>query len=98
MSDRGDEFFDHFTVRYDAVLAEEARRHCASYVLVAGDVSVPGEFKLVDTEDHAAELGYGSRSSRPWRGDASVRELLLAASGPARPRPADRPGGPVTGS
>jgi [ribosomal protein S5]-alanine N-acetyltransferase len=40
VSDRGDEFFDQFSDRYSALLAEQEAGICAFYVLVADDRSV----------------------------------------------------------
>ncbi|MEV7244476.1 GNAT family N-acetyltransferase [Streptomyces sp. NPDC093248] len=83
VSDRGDEYFDHFTDRYDALLAEQEAGICAFYVLVAEGGSVLGRFNLVDIEDRAAQLGYRVAQHVAGRGVATgtVRELCrLAAS------------------
>ncbi|MBJ6637172.1 GNAT family N-acetyltransferase [Streptomyces sp. DHE7-1] len=83
VSDRGDEYFDHFTDRYDALLAEQEAGICAFYVLVAEGGSVLGRFNLVDIEDHTAQLGYRVAQHVAGRGVATgtVRELCrLAAS------------------
>ncbi|MGQ4419750.1 hypothetical protein ACN6LA_007315, partial [Streptomyces sp. SAS_269] len=58
VSDRGDDFFDQFTDRYNALLAEQEAGICAFYVFVAEDNSVLGRFNLVDIENRTAELGY----------------------------------------
>lgn len=58
MSDRGDEYFDHFTDRYSGLLAEQEAGIGAYYLLIAEDGSVMGRFNLVFVEDGAAELGY----------------------------------------
>src|SRR6266496_3693688 len=58
VSDRGDDFFDQFTDRYNALLAEQEAGICAFYVLVAAAGSVLGRFNLYDIEDHTAKLGY----------------------------------------
>ncbi|WP_116949852.1 GNAT family N-acetyltransferase [Jiangella endophytica] len=81
--DRGDEYFDRFTDRFDALLAEQQAGICAFHVLVADDGSVLGRFNLVDIEDGAAELGYRVAQHVAGRGvaTATVRELCgLAAS------------------
>jgi [ribosomal protein S5]-alanine N-acetyltransferase len=82
ISDRGDEFFDQFTERYDALLAEQEAGMCASYVLVADDGSVLGRFNLVAIEDHAAEVGYRVAQHVAGRGvaTATVRELCRLAA------------------
>ena len=48
VSDRGDDFFDQFTDRYAALLAEQEAGVCAFYVLVAEDGAVLGRFNLFD--------------------------------------------------
>ena len=83
VSDRGDDFFDQFTDRYDALLAEQEAGICAFYVLVADDGSVLGRFNLYNIEDQAAELGYRVAQHVAGRGvaTATVRELgRLAAA------------------
>ncbi|MFJ9847604.1 GNAT family N-acetyltransferase [Kitasatospora sp. NPDC101155] len=75
--DRGDDFFDQFTDRYNALLAEQEAGICAFYVLVAEDGSVLGRFNLYDLEDGTAKLGYRVAQQVTGRGvaTAKVREL-----------------------
>jgi ribosomal-protein-alanine N-acetyltransferase len=83
ISDRGDEYFDQFTERHSALLAEQEAGTCACYVLVAEDGSVLGRFNLYDIKDGTAELGYRVAQRVAGRGvaTATVRELCqLAAS------------------
>jgi ribosomal-protein-alanine N-acetyltransferase len=82
VSDRGDEFFDQFTERHGALLAEQEAGVGAFYVLVAEDGSVLGRFNLVFAEDGTAELGYGVAQHVAGRGvaTAAVRELCRLAS------------------
>lgn len=83
ISDRGDAYFEHFTERFDALLAEQEAGICAFYVLVAADGSVLGRFNLVDIDDGTAILGYRVAQHVAGRGvaTATVRELSrLAAS------------------
>jgi len=83
ISDRGDEFFDQFTERHSALLAEQEAGMCAFYVLVAEDGSVLGRFNLYDFEDGTAVLGYRVAQHVAGRGvaTATVRELCgLAAA------------------
>lgn len=84
ISDRGDAYFDEFTARYDALLAEQEAGVCAFYVLVAENGSVLGRFNLFDiTEGHMAVLGYRVAQHVVGRGvaTATVKELCrLAAS------------------
>ncbi|WP_175411424.1 GNAT family N-acetyltransferase [Streptomyces sp. TRM64462] len=86
--DRGDDFFDQFTARYNALLTEQAAGICAFHVLVAEDGSVLGRFNLVDIEDHTAELGYRVAQHVAGRGVATttVRELCRLAAAQYRLR------------
>ncbi|SPF03139.1 putative acetyltransferase [Streptomyces sp. MA5143a] len=80
--DRGDDFFDRFTDRYDALLAEQETGVCAFYALVAEDGSVLGRFNLYDLEDGTARLGYrvGERVTGRGVATAAVRELCRTAT------------------
>ncbi|MGI5348213.1 GNAT family N-acetyltransferase [Streptomyces sp. CA-250714] len=82
ISDRGDDFFDKFTDRYNASLAEQEAGICAFYVLVAEDGSVLGRFNLYDLEDGTARLGYRVAEQVTGRGvaTATVRELCRIAT------------------
>ncbi|MFH8574249.1 GNAT family N-acetyltransferase [Streptomyces sp. NPDC017993] len=81
ISDRGDDFFDQFTDRYDAALAEQEAGICAFYVLVTEDGSVLGRFNLYDLEEGTARLGYRVAERAAGRGvaTATVRELCRIA-------------------
>ena len=82
ISDRGNDYFEQFTERYDALLAEQEAGICAFHVLVADDGSVLGRFNLVDIEDHSAELGYRVAQHVAGRGvaTATVQELCRQAA------------------
>ena len=83
ISDRGDDFFDQFTDRHKALLAEQEAGLNAFYVLVAEDGSVLGRFNLYEIKDGTAELGYRVAQHVAGRGvaTAAVRELCgLAAT------------------
>ena len=83
ISDRGDEFYEGFTDRHRALLAEQEAGHDAFYVLVADDGSVLGRFNLYDIKDGTAVLGYRVAQHAAGRGvaTATVRELCgLAAA------------------
>ena len=82
ISDRGDEYFDQFTERHDAMLAEQEAGAGAYYVLVAEDGSVLGRFNLYRVEDGTAELGYRVAERAAGRGlaTATVRELCRLAA------------------
>jgi [ribosomal protein S5]-alanine N-acetyltransferase len=85
ISDRGDDFFDEFTDRFNALLAEQEAGICAFYVLVAEDGAehgaVLGRFNLFDLEDHTAVLGYRVAQHVAGRGvaTATVRQLCRLA-------------------
>lgn len=80
--DRGDEFFDRFTDRHNAALAEQEVGVCAFYTLVAEDGSVLGRFNLYDLEDGTARLGYRVAERVAGRGvaTATVQELCRTAT------------------
>jgi ribosomal-protein-alanine N-acetyltransferase len=83
ISDRGDEFFDHFTERHIALLAEQEAGLCACYVLAGEDGSILGRFNLYEMRDGTAELGYRVAQHVAGRGvaTAAVAELCgLAAT------------------
>ena len=82
VSDRGNDFFDQFTDRYNASLAEQEAGICAFYVVVAEDGSVLGRFNLYDVEDDTARLGYRVAERFAGRGVATsaVRELCRMAT------------------
>jgi [ribosomal protein S5]-alanine N-acetyltransferase len=80
--DRGEDYFDQFTDRYSALLAEQEAGICAFHVLVAEDGSVLGRFNLYDFEDGAAVLGYRVAQHVSGRGvaTATVQELCELAA------------------
>ena len=82
ISDRGDEFYDQFTERYSALLAEQDAGIGAFYVLVAEDGPVLGRFNLTFAADGTAELGYRVAQHVAGRGvaTATVRELCQLAA------------------
>ena len=83
ISDRGDEYFENFTDRHRALLAEQEAGIGAFYVLVDEDGAVLGRFNLVFVGDGVGELGYRVAQHVTGRGVATgtVRDLCsLAAS------------------
>jgi [ribosomal protein S5]-alanine N-acetyltransferase len=82
ISDRGDEFFDQFTERHNALLAEQEAGIGAFYVLAAEDGSVLGRFNLYRIKDGTAELGYrvAERVAGHGVATATVRELCRLAA------------------
>jgi [ribosomal protein S5]-alanine N-acetyltransferase len=83
ISDRGDEFFDQFTERFNDLLAQQEAGTCIFHVLVDDDGTVLGRFNLFDVEDGTAVLGYRVAQRVAGRGvaTATVQELgRLAAA------------------
>ena len=81
VSDRGDDFYNQFTERHNALLAEQEAGICVFHVLVGEDGTVLGRFNLYDLEDGTAELGYRVAQQVAGRGvaTAAVRELCRIA-------------------
>jgi ribosomal-protein-alanine N-acetyltransferase len=81
ISDRGDEFYDQFTERFSALLAEQEAGIGAFHVLIAEDGSVIGRFNLLFAGDGTAELGYRVAQQVAGRGvaTAAVRQLCEMA-------------------
>jgi ribosomal-protein-alanine N-acetyltransferase len=82
VSDRGDEFYLHFTEQYNALLAEQETGTYVFHVLVDEDGTVLGRFNLVDLHDGTAELGYRVAQHVAGRGvaTATVQELCQLAA------------------
>ena len=82
INDRGDDFYDQFTERYNGMLAEQDAGVGAYYVLVTEDGSVLGRFNLYYMRDGTAVLGYRVAQHVAGRGvaTATVRDLCLLAS------------------
>lgn len=82
ISDRGDDFYDHFTEGYSALLAEQEVGTCVFHVLVAEDGTVLGRFNLYDLQDGTAVVGYRVAQHVAGRGvaTAAVRELCRLAA------------------
>jgi ribosomal-protein-alanine N-acetyltransferase len=82
ISDRGDAYYDEFTNRHSALLAEQEAGIGAFYVLVAEDGSVLGRFNLFFAGDGTANLGYRVAQHVAGRGvaTATVQELCRVAA------------------
>jgi ribosomal-protein-alanine N-acetyltransferase len=76
ISDRGDEFFEQFTARHNAMLAEQEAGTAAFYVLVGEDGTVLGRFNLYDISGGTAAVGY-----RVAQHVAGARHLVSARPG-----------------
>ncbi|WP_375493246.1 GNAT family N-acetyltransferase [uncultured Jatrophihabitans sp.] len=83
ISDRGDEYYDNFAERHDALLADQQAGRDAYYVLVNEDGSVAGRFNLYFTDGTSANLGYRVAETSAGRGLATmaVRQLCDLAAG-----------------
>jgi ribosomal-protein-alanine N-acetyltransferase len=83
ISDRDDEFFEHYPQRHRELLAEQRAGKRACYVRLADDGAIVGRFNLAFVEEGVAEVGYrvAQRAAGQGVATAGVRELcLLAAS------------------
>jgi ribosomal-protein-alanine N-acetyltransferase len=82
ISDRGNDFFEQFTERHDALLTEQQAGVGAYHVLIAEDCSVLGRFNLIFDVDGSAKLGYRVAQHAAGRGlaTATVRELCARAT------------------
>jgi [ribosomal protein S5]-alanine N-acetyltransferase len=83
VSDRGDDFFEPFSDRFEDLLAGPETGRDAYFVLVEAGGAVIGRFNLVGINDGDAELGYRVAQRVAGRGvaTAAVQEICrLAAS------------------
>jgi ribosomal-protein-alanine N-acetyltransferase len=82
VSDRGDEYYDQFSERFSALLAEQEAGIGAFHVLVDEDGAVLGRFNLIFVGDGTAELGYRVAQQVAGRGiaTATVRHLSDVAA------------------
>ena len=93
VSNRGDEFYNPFTERHNALLAEQEAGTGAFYVLLAEDGSVLGRFNLYRLQDGTAELGYRVAERVAGRGLATARPCGSCADWGVAARPARAQGG-----
>jgi ribosomal-protein-alanine N-acetyltransferase len=84
ISDRGEDYFEQFTDRHNAALAEQEAGRCAFYVLVAEDGAILGRFNLFDISGHTAALGYRVAQHVAGRGVATAAVLELCRLAAAR--------------
>jgi ribosomal-protein-alanine N-acetyltransferase len=84
ISDRGDDFFDSFTVHFRELLAEQDTGQFAYHVLVEDDYSIVGRFNLYDIEGGSADVGYRVALAASGRGvaTAGLRDLCRIARDP----------------
>ena len=82
ITDRGDEFYEQFSERHRASLAEQDAGVCAFHVLLDGDGTVVGRFNLYEVVDGTAEVGYRVAQEVAGRGVATstLRKLCRLAS------------------
>jgi ribosomal-protein-alanine N-acetyltransferase len=83
INDRGDEFYEQFSDRHRAMLAEQDAGVGVFHVLLDADGTVVGRFNLYDLEDETARVGYRVAERVAGRGVATstLRKLCeLAAS------------------
>lgn len=77
VSDRGDDYFEHYSQRHRALLIEQHAGVCAFHVLVDDDGTVVGRFNLYDLADGSAEVGYRVAESVAGSGVATWAVLEL---------------------
>jgi ribosomal-protein-alanine N-acetyltransferase len=77
ISDRGDDFFEHFAERHRELLDRQNAGEGAFYVLVADDGSILGRFNLTFAGDGVAELGYRLAEQATGRGVATATVIDL---------------------
>lgn len=58
ISDRGDDFYEHFAERHRASLVDQEAGHCLFHVLIDIDGTVVGRFNLYEVRDGRAVVGY----------------------------------------
>ena len=82
ISDRGEEFFDHFDESYRELLAEQENGTSIFHVLISEDGTVLGLFNLRELQDGSAVLGYRVAQHVAGRGvaTATVQELCRVAA------------------
>jgi len=80
ISDRGDEYFEHFAERHNALLAEQEAGIGAYYVLLADGGAVLGRFNLVFVRGGGRAAGLPRRPAcrRPWGCDGDGARPVLA--------------------
>jgi [ribosomal protein S5]-alanine N-acetyltransferase len=71
ISDRGDDFYEHFAERYRALLAEQEAGLSIGHVLVDEHGTVVGRFNLYEIVDGTAEVGYRIAQRVAGRGVAT---------------------------
>ena len=71
ISDRGDDFYEHFAERYRALLAEQESGLSIGHVLVDEHGTVVGRFNLYELVDGTAEVGYRIAQRVAGRGVAT---------------------------
>lgn len=71
ISDRGDDFYEQFSERHSALLAEQETGACVFHVLVDDDGKVVGRFNLYDLVDGTADVGYRVGQGVAGRGVAT---------------------------
>jgi ribosomal-protein-alanine N-acetyltransferase len=82
ISDRGEDYFEHFAEHHKERLAEQASGEGAYFVLVNDDGAIIGRFNLLFDGSGTAVLGYRVAENVAGRGvaTAGVRELVRLAA------------------
>jgi ribosomal-protein-alanine N-acetyltransferase len=81
ISDRGDDYFENFSVHYRDLVAEQATGEFAYHALLGDDGAIVGRFNLYDIEGGSADVGYRVALASTGRGVATkgLRDLCRIA-------------------
>jgi ribosomal-protein-alanine N-acetyltransferase len=82
ITDRGDDFFEHFAERHSAMLIEQEDGRGAFFVRIEEGGTVVGRFNLYDIVDGTAQVGYRVAQRVAGRGvaTAGLRDLCRIAT------------------
>jgi [ribosomal protein S5]-alanine N-acetyltransferase len=82
ITDRGDEYFEHFPEQHESCLAEQEAGVCVYHVLLDDAGTVLGRINLYEVEDRSAVVGYRIAEDAAGRGLATsaLRELCRVAA------------------
>lgn len=72
ISDRGNEYFQHFTEQHNSEIAEQETGTCIYHVLVDADGRILGRFNLYEIHDGTAIIGYRIAKNAAGRGVATT--------------------------
>jgi RimJ/RimL family protein N-acetyltransferase len=79
--DRGDDYFENFATRLEALLTEQATGACHFHVIVTPTGEILGRVNLIDVTNGSADLGFRIAEKATGQGLATraVREICTLA-------------------